>query len=211
MAYWIAGFFGGIVGAAELVSRYKDAPARLFQIASAWLYIFINVAASVGALYVIHVAGWTFGQNGKSLQHLYQVSVAGFGSIAFFRSSLFSVKVGDSTVPVGPNLVLTPFLNAAEQAVGRDQANERIKKVSKVMSGVDYAKAHLALPAECFTASVDVAASDQQTFRSAISVLDGQSEITSVAKANILGLQLMNLVGYTVLEAAVSALDGEIK
>jgi len=45
---------GGVVGASELISRYKDDPRTAIQGWPAILYIAINGAASVGALGFIH-------------------------------------------------------------------------------------------------------------------------------------------------------------
>jgi hypothetical protein len=48
---------GAVVGAAELVSRYRDAPSGALRSAAAAFYIFLNVAASLAALALIRAFG----------------------------------------------------------------------------------------------------------------------------------------------------------
>ena len=53
---------GGIVGASELISRYKDDPGAAIKSWPAIFYIAINAAASVAALGLILSAGWFAGR-----------------------------------------------------------------------------------------------------------------------------------------------------
>src|ERR1051326_6179705 len=59
--YVAVALLGALVGGAELVSRYRDAPARALYNVPAAVYIFLNVAASGIALAIIHLSGWKFG------------------------------------------------------------------------------------------------------------------------------------------------------
>lgn len=59
---WLTvGLLVALVGGAELVSRYKDAPAGALRTSAAMLYIAINVAASLGAFALVNTFGWNFG------------------------------------------------------------------------------------------------------------------------------------------------------
>ena len=65
---WAAvALLGGVVGASELISRYKDHPGAAIKSWPAIFYIAINCAASVGALGPIHAYGW-FGQSRGTVQ-----------------------------------------------------------------------------------------------------------------------------------------------
>lgn len=56
---WIAvAVLGGVVGASELISRYKDDPGAAIKSRPAVFYIVINSAASVAALGLIHANRW---------------------------------------------------------------------------------------------------------------------------------------------------------
>ena len=83
---------GGLVGAAELISRYRDAPVRAMYNQPAAIYIALNVAASIAALKLIHVYGWKFGiaATGEGLRWA-QAGIAGTSAMALFRTSLFTI------------------------------------------------------------------------------------------------------------------------
>src|ERR1043166_7583 len=64
LVWWIGGFWfyrryiaalyiGALVGASELVARYRDSPERALWTIPATLYVLINAAASTTAMYVV--------------------------------------------------------------------------------------------------------------------------------------------------------------
>lgn len=103
--YVAVALLGGLVGAGELSSRYRDAPGRALYTRPVLFYILLNIAASVIALALTHTFGWTFGASGKpgdATVRWTQVLVAGIGAMALFRTSLFTVRAGDRDIAVGP-------------------------------------------------------------------------------------------------------------
>ena len=88
---------GGVVGASELISRYKDAPGAAIKSWPAIFYIVINSAASVAALGLIHANAWF------AASRWTQILMAGVSAMAFFRTSLFVVRAGDRDVGIGPS------------------------------------------------------------------------------------------------------------
>jgi hypothetical protein len=205
--YAIVAALGALVGSGELVSRYRDAPAGALRTGPALLYILINVAASVAALFVIHVFNWHFGvTSGDAPVRWTQVGIAGTGAMALFRSSLFTVHVGDRDIAVGPVSFLQVFRDAADRAVDRLRARDRGDLTAKLMDGVDYAKAFEGLPPYCLALMQNVPAEDQTKMLQALALLDKDQTIDTSIKVRILGLQLMNVVGSNVLTAAVDSL-----
>src|SRR5712691_9394212 len=123
---------GALVGGGELVSRYRDAPARALYNWPAAIYIALNIAASVAALALIRIYGWTFGvTSGGAAPRWTQVGVAGAGAMALFRTSLFTVRAGDRDIGVGPSSFLQIFRDASDRAVDRLQAKARGDQVSR--------------------------------------------------------------------------------
>jgi hypothetical protein len=122
---------GGVVGASELISRYKDDPGAALRSWPALFYIAINSTASAAALALITANGW-FGAS-----RWIQILVAGASAMAFFRTSLFVVRAGDRDVGVGPSGFLQIFLAAADRAVDRRRAAARSNAVAEVMKGID--------------------------------------------------------------------------
>jgi hypothetical protein len=84
---WAAvALLGGVVGASELISRYKDDPWAAIKSWPASFYVAINSAASFGTLGLIRANGWF------SSSHWSQILMAGVSAMTFFRSSLFIVR-----------------------------------------------------------------------------------------------------------------------
>lgn len=202
---WAAvAILGGVVGASELISRYKDHPGAALRIWPAIFYIAINSAASIGALGIIHTAGWL----GSS--RWLQILTAGISAIAFFRTSLFVVRAGERDVGVGPSGFLQIFLAAADRAVDRKRAAARSDAVASVMKGIDFDKALKALPSYCVALMQNVSPEDQQALERALKALDEQPAEPSV-KVLILGIELINVVGVDVLTTAVRSLGDQIR
>lgn len=208
--YGVVSAFGAMVGGAELVARYRDAPLRAVFAPSALVYILINALAACFALWVIQANGWTFGGASPEAIALGQLIVAGFSAVAFFRSSLFTLRVGDSDVQVGPSAFLNIILNAADRAVDRTRAKARASAVSEIMAGVSFQKAKDALTGHCIALMQNVSTEEADQVGQAVTRL-AQSDIDEDVKSLNLGLLLMNMVGEYVLRTAVDSLGGRIK
>jgi len=155
--YWPeAAALGGLIGASELISRYKDDPGSAIRSWPAISYIAINSAASLGALGLIHANGWF------AASRWTQILMAGVSAMAFFRTSLFVIRAGDRDVGVGPSGFLQIFLAAADRAVDRKRAAARSAAVAEVMKGIDFAKARKALPPYCLGLMQNISPEDQQ-------------------------------------------------
>jgi hypothetical protein len=200
----VAAALGGVVGASELISRYKDDPGAALKSWPAAFYIAINTAASAGALGLIRANGW-FGTSRWT-----QILMAGISAMAFFRTSLFVVRAGDRDVGVGPSGFLEIFLGAADRSVDRKRATARSDAVAEVMKGIDFSKARRALPAYCLTLMQNVPPEDQQRLERLLEALDKRDAEPSV-KSLLLGLELINVVGVDVLTAAVKSLGEQIR
>jgi hypothetical protein len=206
--YALVVLLGSLVGIAELVARYRDAPTQALETVPAFVYVAVNGVASGAALALVRIFDWDFGQGGDAKRYI-QILVAGFGAIALFRSSLFIVRAGDQDVGVGPSSFLQVMLGAADRAVDRIRARERATSVSDVMTNVSFAKAHIALPTFCLALMQNVSADDQADLGRDIEALRG-SAADDRAKVLALGLALMNVVGPTVLKSAVESLGDVI-
>jgi hypothetical protein len=205
--YAIVAALGALVGSGELVSRYRDAPTGALRTGPALFYVFLNLVASIAALFLIRVFDWRFGvTSGEGAVRWTQVGIAGTGAMALFRTSLFTIHVGDRDIAVGPASFLQIFRDAADRGVDRLRAQARGDRVAKLMEGVDYAKAFEGLPPYCLALMQNVADEDQQKMLQALALLDKDQTIDPAIKVRILGLLLMNVVGPNVLTAAVESL-----
>ncbi|TVT55839.1 hypothetical protein FNH05_08970 [Amycolatopsis rhizosphaerae] len=210
MGYLVACLVGALVGAAELASRYRDRPATLVSVPSAWFYVVLNAAASGVALLLIRTFGWRFGADTDAHAAAVQVLVASLSALALFRSSLFTVRIGGQDIGVGPSTLLITLLNVADRSVDRVRARDRSGQITKIMAAVSFAKAQAALPAFCLALMQNVTPQEQRDLAVAIDAL-AAGKMTDTQRTYALGLLLMNLVGPKVLRYAVEALKDEIR
>lgn len=205
---WVT-LFGVGVGAGEMVSRYRDAPERALTTRAAWIYLGVNGAAAAAALKLMEVFDWL--KAGTTAQTTAtRILTAGFGALAFFRSSLLLVRVGDHDVQVGPISFLQAILNATDRAVDRWRGQWRAADAAQMMAGVNFDKAINLLVPLCLDALQNLSDEDNRQLASELAKLN-QNQVDRSAKAISLGLKLMNAVGRDVLEASVSALAPYIK
>lgn len=216
--YWpfvIAAALGALLAFAELVSRYRDDPAGAVFSWPAGVYVWVNEAAAVAALYLIHVFGWNFGANGSAREAI-QVLTAGLGSAALFRTSLFNVAAGDRVIGIGPSEILNVILAAADRAVDRQRALIRATRAGEIMQGLSFKDNAEALLKYCVATMQNVTPDEVKTVEGQISALrDPKNDaIRDTIKSYILGLSLLTLVGEQVLARASdqlkAALQGEV-
>jgi hypothetical protein len=139
-----------------------------------------------------------------------RVMLAGFGAMAFFRTSVFTIRIGDQDVSIGPVAFLQIVLHAADRAVDRVRADARASAVATSMAGVSFQAAQAALPAFCMALMQNVPADEQNDIGDAVKILQ-TSSMDDQTKAKNLGLLLMNVVGEKVLLTAVTNLAAQIK
>ncbi len=212
MEYIAAGLIGVAVGLVELIARYRESPFRAIRTTPAILYAATNLAAAVAALWLLRDV-WpvmrAVGEVADLSTRVKEVLVAGLGAIAFFRTSLFTLRVGDSDMAVGPSLILDTLLAASDRAVDRALAGPRAAMVADIMEGISFEKAKEALPTHCLALMQNVSADEQLRLGLDISSLS-DADMSDRTKALNLSLTLLNLVGEDVLRAAVDNLRDEI-
>ncbi|HTT66010.1 MAG TPA: hypothetical protein VMG35_29370 [Bryobacteraceae bacterium] len=201
---------GLLVGAAEMVSRYRDAPQAALRTRPALVYIGLNLAASVLALAIIRGYNWTFNTTGAA-QRWTQVLVAGVGAMALFRTSLFVVRAGDRDISAGPGIFLQVFRDAADREVDRARAQARSVNVADLMKGLDYKKAAEGLTPYCMALMQNVSDDDTKKLETTVDLLTADTSVDDTIKVRILGLHLLKVVGPAVLTASVEALHDELK
>ena len=208
-AYVAVCYIGGAVGIGEIVSRYRDAPQRALSTAPALLYILINASAAIAALYFANVFGVAASTDPQKTA-ITRVLLAGFGAMAFFRTSVFTARVGEQDIAIGPVAFLQVVLTATDRAVDRARADDRARAVALAMSGVSFDAAAAALPAFCLALMQNLTADEEKALGEAINSLQS-SAMDSETKSKNLGLLLLNVVGDKVLATAVQDLAPQIK
>ncbi len=210
LAYLGAAVFGMLVGATELVARYRDKPVAPLETLPGLIYIAVNGAASPMLLWLLRTDQISPGTPGVLGSTLSQVLLAGFGSMALFRTSIFTLRVKETNVAIGPAAVLQVILSAADRACDRLMAGPRARDVKDIMRGVAFAQAKTTLVLHCLALMQNVTADERSQLSQAVSELE-TSTMSDEAKAYNLGLLLMSYVGEDVLREAVEALGALIQ
>ena len=211
--YLLVALIGGLLGACELLARYRDEPVKAVMNWAALVYIGVNVAASMLALQLIVIFGVDFGvPDGEAAkQHAVRILAAGLGAMAFFRTSLFTARVGEQDVPLGPGYVLQVLLNVTDRAVDRGRARPRAEEIAEIMHGIDFARARTALPPLCFGLMQNVSPEEQSAIGDQVNLIPAPAAgESSRLQSILLGLLLLGLVGSDVLKAAIAALKGDL-
>lgn len=206
VSYIAVALIGAGVAAAELASRYRDAPIRALSSRPGLTYAGLNALSSVAALFLIRVFNVKFGgTHGNELMWT-RVLVAGFGATTFFRTSLFVARIGNQDVGIGPSTILQTGLSIADRGVDRRRARARAEAVGKAMKGVSFNDTYGSLPAYCFALMQNVPEEEQTQFAHRVVAPLRDSPMDDQAKGRALGLALMNIVGPDVLKAALESL-----
>lgn len=212
-SYVLFFFLGGLVGFAELVSRYRDDPKALIGIPLVYLYMALNGIIGIAALYLIDAFGAAEpaagGATTPEQAEIYAILLAAFGGAAFFRSSIARAKAGDMEVAVGPSFLIEAFLRATDREIDRHRAQYRARRAADLMRSVPPAFAAESLSAYCIDAMQNLAAADEKTLTVRVLAIlngDGASEIRSMR----IGMVLMEFTGERLLSDAIGRLQSEI-
>jgi hypothetical protein len=209
--YLLVAIIGFLVGSIELAARYRDNPWGALRSTSSSVYVLVNLAASLLAFFFISdVFDWSFGFTEPEKIRWIRVLVSGMGAMVFFRSSLFTLRIGDRDISIGPGIILQVFLELADRGVDRNRAQNRSIRVSEIMKGVLFSKASISLRAYCFALMQNVSSEEQATFGKQLAQLKS-ADMPDEVKVLALGLSLLNIVGDAALLAAVKSLESYIK
>lgn len=206
---WLTvGVIGALVGAGELIARYRDHPLRGLRTVPAALYLGLNIAAAMATLWLVRAFDVTFGvdANGGPAVHVVQVLASGFAAMAVLRTSVFNVPTPDGDVGIGPQALLSAISSASDRAIDRKRALDRAKIVNEVMPSVSFPNASTSLPAYCFQLMQNTSADEEATVAAILKQLTANEELPANVKSRILGLVLLTIVGEKVLTRAVSDL-----
>ena len=108
-----------MVGASEIMSRYRDEPFRAIFSPPGRIYMLLNGLISAFA-YLLLLKYRSAVLPALSTDNLMTSVFAGFGAMMFMRSKLFSFRTeGGESFSVGPDAVLSTFLNSVNRRVDR--------------------------------------------------------------------------------------------
>ncbi len=128
--YLCVAAIGGVVGFAELVSRYRDEPWIVAGSPPGLTFIGANAAAALAALGLLEYYPAVFSPPADGLS---RTLLAGFGAMLVLRSKLLTLRQpGGTDVEVGPAFVVDSLLTAVNRDVDRRRAERRIGLVTRM-------------------------------------------------------------------------------
>ncbi len=208
--FLLAFALGAMVSSGELIARYRDEPWAAVRSGPGLVYLVINGLASVTALSMARSFGWTFGADPDSAS-LMQILTAGFGAMAIFRSSFFTVRVDENDIAIGPASFLEVVMDAVDRGVDRQRATLRAERVAQIMKDISFEKAVSALPVFSIALMQNLTNDDQTKMGEDVKqLLESKVVNDPLVKAKVLGLTVMNFLGEGVLKASVNSLRQHI-
>jgi hypothetical protein len=106
----LAGLLASLVGMGELVGRYRDAPLAAARTPAGFTYIVLHAAAAAVVYALLHNSSAVAHDHTKN-RDLVEVMTAAFGTVAFLRSSFFTVRLDGKDVGLGPALLWQTLLD----------------------------------------------------------------------------------------------------
>jgi tetratricopeptide (TPR) repeat protein len=203
LAFLIVTVLSVLLAGSELGMRYRDDPLSAVRSPPGLLYLALNAMAAIAAMALINVFDWRFGlpPNASPTQlQVTRILVAGLGSAALFRTSLFIVRQGDHNIGIGPAGVLDALLSLTEREVDRRRAVARLH--DDVLEGLSFEQHAKDLTALCTTALQNLNYESAQRLGEQLASLRADKNLSDWAKLTQYGLELRNLVGEKALIAA---------
>ena len=180
---------GVVVGAVEILQRYRDAPFR--AVFNAWGvgYIVLNVAGVVrcvlGPLLLDRAAAVRRRQAHRS------AATAGVVRGRRFRRRHGDPRAGLSTIRrpngqkfgFGPAIVVETLLAVVDRQLDRSSPRERYRTVRLLMNGIDLQRASRRLPKELFLALQSVPEKEAAHITGRIEEIDRMDDLSAQGKA----------------------------
>ncbi|HEX6469720.1 MAG TPA: hypothetical protein VF069_11545 [Streptosporangiaceae bacterium] len=200
-----AAVIGGLIGAAELVARYRDRPGEAALSPSGLVYVSVNAVAALVALVVVVTAGFRFGLPAVAPAaglSVVQVVTAGLGSAAVLRASV--TVVHDRGITMGPISLLHALLTIVDAAMARKRALARLS--GDELDGLSFARDHVALAQLACHALPRFDLAEARRLGELAADLRSRDDLTDADKLDCFGLELAWLVGDRALAKAADRL-----
>jgi hypothetical protein len=188
---------GFLAGAIEAFTRYRDAPFKaVLKSVYGWLYLLFNagfsVAAYGGALWWDKIDAVT------PIDRLELALAAGLGGAVLARARIFSVKVGDNDVVIGPAFLLDQLLARLDREIDRERYRERYRERTRLVleatKGIDFTPTARYARTLIFGSRQNLAAEQRVALFKKIRELES-SAADGEQKLLALGFEILNVMG----------------
>lgn len=187
--------FGLLVGAAELLGRYRDEPQLAAASIPGVAYMMLNGLIS-GLAYGLLVYYQDKIFVGLRNDPLLTSIIAGFGSMFVMRSKLLSFKTeGGETFAFGPDAVLSTFLRSVDRRIDRNRSGPRqalvyesVKTLKNPARALDFIQASL-------PSYQNLSDAEKGTLSDIIQKVKGEADLPPQLKLMAVSFGLLNVAG----------------
>jgi hypothetical protein len=184
---------GFVAGAIEAFTRYPDAPFKaVLKSMYGWFYLLLNAGFSVAAYAA--ALSWDKIEAPTPGARLQLAVIAGLGGAALVRARIFSVKVGDNDVAIGPAFLVDQLLSLLDREIDRARARERTRLVLGATQGIDFAPTARYARTLILGSRQSLAAEQRTALSEKIRELESSAD-DDEQKLLALGFEILNVMG----------------
>ncbi|HVI00581.1 MAG TPA: hypothetical protein VM869_17810 [Enhygromyxa sp.] len=197
---WVLAFGVGLgTSLVELLSRYRDEPIKVIATSHfAWVYLLLNGFLAIFAHLALIDAGFADGESAIGRAGLAVAS--GLGAAVILRSRVFTARLGDEHVSIGPGYVVDQLLGIIDAQIDRRRALQRVRIVVDVMKDKDFDGSRIHSSTMITGSRQNLSLQDQKELASQIREVDDR-KIPDQEKAYALGFILLDFMGEEFLKA----------
>jgi hypothetical protein len=202
---WALAFFIGMgTSLIELLSRYRDEPIKVIATSQfAWVYLLLNGLMAIGAHAVLLDSGFTTIDTQTSRATLAVGS--GVSAALILRSRVFTARLGDEQVSIGPGYIVDQLLGIIDAQIDRRRALQRVSIVVSVMEGKEFDGSRIHAATMITGSRQNLSLQDQKDLANQIrEVVD--RKIPDQEKSYALGFILLDFMGEEFLQAVAARL-----
>jgi hypothetical protein len=207
---WLAGGLGVILGASEILSKYRDQPVSALISQAGLIYLLVNgfISAVVYGI-LVHYSADLMPQVAKD--YLLGAIIAGFGAMAVLRSKFFTFTTsGGSQISVGPDIVAQAYLDSSNRAIDRQRALDRLRLVHDLTQSV--VKPLPSNPANMVVslgAFQSLSQSEQSDLQTLLNQIYAKTDYSDEMKFQASCFAIVNVGGERVLRRIISDLPAQ--
>jgi len=208
---WLAGGLGMILGASEILSRYRDQPVSALISQAGLIYLLVNgIISAVVYGILIHYSADLIPQVAKD--YLLGAIIAGFGAMAVLRSKFFTfTTTGGSQIAVGPDIVAQAYLDSSNRAIDRQRALDRLRLVhdltQSVVKPLPSDPANMVVSLGAFQS---LSSSEQSDLQTLLNQIYGRPDYSDEMKFQASCFAIVNVGGERVLRRIISDLPAQV-
>jgi hypothetical protein len=209
----ISGSVCGVLALLELILKYPHALSATILVWNPATALYLSFNFVVGC--VVYLAATSpdmqpyvpaFLVDGTFKSEELRAFLVGFLAIAFLRASIFSVKVGDMDVPVGPAAILQGLQSYLDRRIDIAHKKEADKKIAEIMNGFDALSGKSDLMVLCLDGLNSCSKEEMDTFRCLADDAMKVPVTLERTRAIALGTAIYRACGLEVLQSSVDQL-----